>query len=112
MLIFSAELVFGPGIHACQLTLRGEGSAHQSYRTDCANDTSSAELRGRVVLGVETGEPLDTSTTVFLVEQGVTHCGGWVVDVSFEEFGDMTSESKLSGLGGGGCEGGSDQVLY
>jgi hypothetical protein len=41
--------------------------------TDRADDAGAAELRGRMVLGVEAGEPLHTSAAELLVDERITH---------------------------------------
>lgn len=48
--------------------------------TDCANDARPAELVGRVVLGVERGEPLHTSAAILLVNERITHLAVLFVD--------------------------------
>jgi hypothetical protein len=69
MLIFSAELVFGPEIWSNQYDDHEDLPSHMGCPTNCANDTGAAELRGRVVFGVEAGEPLNTSAAIFLMEK-------------------------------------------
>jgi hypothetical protein len=79
--------------------------------TDRADDTGAAELRRRVVFGVEAGEPLDTGAAIFLVEKGVAHCDegvvSWKVGMGLVS---TTSERKLFG-GELRCKGGWNKKL-
>jgi hypothetical protein len=81
MLIFSAELVLGPGHR--HVSGHSELYVRLLLHTNGADDAGAAECLGRLVLRVQVREPFHARLAIFLMGEGVRHCvfeGGCAVE--------------------------------